>query len=208
MSHRQETLSTQVWRFIRSESRRERGVKRWVGGGGGGGGRTLSRWEEEESKKGNEGEAAGSARRLQMKALIKGMVSDKYRGISLLMPATGWSHTERMKESGKTKISHPFIFHSIPCSASSCVFTRLPEGIKVNMLPYPQLPPRTGRGFRCIYLLPSASIRPSVPPSLPIMSPIIPLHRRCNLEFACRAPVIQHTQISPVSPSASLIAAA
>lgn len=80
----------------------------------------------------------------------------------------------------------------------SCVFTPIPEGIKVNMLAYPQLP-RTGRAL-------AAFISASLPsplhfhPSLPSSPfPVIPLHLWCNLGFVCLA---RNTtaQICSVSP--------
>lgn len=120
----------------------------------------------------------------QMKAVIKRLASDKYRGISQLLPATGWSHTEGMKE--RAQRSHISLFSTQSLVLSPCVFTPFPEGIKVNMLAYPQLP-RTSRAFAA-FISASSTLLPSSSPSLPSsLFPVIPLHHRCNLGFACLA---------------------
>lgn len=105
-----------------------------------------------------------------MKAVIKRLASDRFRGISRPLPATGWSQAEGMKERAGRQRSHIPLFSTQSPVLSSCVFTPLPGGIKVNMLAYPQLP-RTGRGFCCIYLcllLCSPSIHPSLLHSIPL----------------------------------------
>lgn len=75
-----------------------------------------------------------------------------------------------MKERAGRQRSHIPLFSTQSPVLSSCVFTPLHGGIKVNMLAYPQLP-RTGRGFCCIYLcllLCSPSIHPSLLHSIPL----------------------------------------
>lgn len=107
-------------------------------------------------------------------------------------PAAAFSwlitHREDEGEGRKTKISHTSVFHS-KASLSSCVFTPLPEEIKVNMLAYLLLPPKQDRLLlRFIKRAPPPQ-PPFLPPSLSSSSlfTVIPLHGQCNLVFACLA---------------------
>lgn len=102
------------------------------------GGMTFRREEvrREESKE----ETTQQAEPSEMKAVIKRLTSDKYGGISQLLPATGWSHTEGMKGRAGRQRSHIPLFSTQSLVLSSCVFMLLPEGIKVSMLAYPQHP--------------------------------------------------------------------
>lgn len=84
------------------------------------------------------------------------------RGISRLLPATGWSHTEEMKERAGRQRSHIPLFSTQSHVPSSCVFTPLSEGIKVNMLAYPQPPPAPAGLSLHLSLPPPLSFHPSL----------------------------------------------
>lgn len=194
-----------------SERERERGVK-----GRGHGSKWWSLREWNWGVKSQEQRTPRRKRRVklqeepsQMKAVIKRLASDKYRGISqllLLLPATGWSHTEGMKERAQRQRSHIPLFPNQSRARSSCVFTALPEGIKVNMLAYPQLP-RINRPLAA-FISASSTLLPSISPSPPII-PLSchPAPSQVQFGICLFGPVIRQHK-SAASPSASLISCA
>lgn len=105
-----------------------------------------------------------------MKAVIKRLAWQRNRGISQLLPSTGWSHAERMKEEAGRQRSHTPLFSIQRSLLSSCVFTPLPEEIKVNMLAYLLLPPKQDRplphSISCAPTSPSFSLLHPHHPSL------------------------------------------
>lgn len=180
---------------VRDESRRDGGVQKVEYGR-----MTVRRWGEGNKKEKRKREQEEPS---EMRAVIKRLASDKYRGISRLLPATGWSHTEGIKGRAGRQRSHIPLFSTQSLVLSSCVFTPLPEGIKVNMLAYPPLP-HTGWAFVAFIYDSSPSIHPSLPSS-PLSCHPAPLAAQFWIRSS--GPVLRQHK-SAASPSASLISCA
>lgn len=157
---------------------------------------TLSRDEVrgEKSKKGKR--VTQQEEPSEMKAVIKRLASERNRGISRLLLSTGWSHTEGMKEEAGRQRSHIPLFSTQCLVLSSRVFTPLPEGIKVNMLAYPQLP-HAGWAFATFISAPPPLHSPSIHPSF---TPIIPLF----LSSRSIASVIWYSPVWPGNTTAQI----
>ncbi len=186
MSHRRESWNEEREYSVKEDSLRW--VKsRWRGPNSGARGEWHwgeGRWEERNQKK----KTGWGSRKSQVRwtLWLRGWLQMSTEGFPSCCLQLA-DHTQRgWRKEGEDKDLISLSFPLNPLfSLPVCLRLSL-KGLRLTCWPIP-LHPHTGRALAA-FISASSTLLPSIPPSLPSSHvPVIPLHRQCNLVFACLA---------------------